>query len=87
MNTPKKPKMSWTEIGAEFDRMQRDMDEALKDIPTVKVTPSPKVDSTVHLIEPKTWTQRRRLFLVFWRVAWAVLLRGRSHLKINTPTP
>jgi hypothetical protein len=40
----------------------------------------------VHRITAHTWAQRRKWFLVFWRIAWAVLLSGRASLKLKTAT-
>ena len=39
---------------------------------------------TTHRISADTWSSRCRLFGVFWRVAWSILLKGRASMRVRT---
>jgi hypothetical protein len=63
------------------DDMIRRAEDAMQSVKTEVVVDNG--DHLIYRITAKPWSARWRLFKVFWRVAWALLFKGTSKLKVK----
>lgn len=65
----------------DVDDMIRRAEDAMESVQTEMVIDNG--EHNIYRITAKTWRSRWRLFWVFWRVAWAILLKGKSKMKVK----
>ena len=78
----------WKDVSTHMNKAMREVDNAFRSAERCmdSIQTEMVVDTGEHnlyRITATTRSARWRLFKVFWRVAWAILLKGRSNLKVK----